>query len=189
MPMPMYSVPLIGEDWKPVWRQHPDLGPDMDVAVLPFSDRRDEALITSWTPPTAPRKHPGVKWPPLSAGQDVFIVGYPIGLVTGSLLPLWMRGTIASEPLMGHEVDGKVRPLMIVDARTREGSSGSAVMRSLPEGTIVWKTDGTRGITYGSNSEIIGVYSGRTRSDSDLGYVWRIPKVDPICTDGVPSTI
>jgi hypothetical protein len=90
--------------------------------------------------------------------------------------------------MMGHEIDGQPRPLMIVDARTREGSSGSAVMRHRSDGTLVAGTDGSLKIMRGTNSEIIGVYSGRTHSDSDLGYVWRIDEVDPICTDGVLGT-
>jgi hypothetical protein len=63
------------------------------------------------------------------------------------------------------------------------------VIRHCPEGTLVTKTDGSRGITLGPHSEIVGVYSGRTHPDSDLGYAWRIDDVDTICTDGVPGTI
>lgn len=187
--LPIYTFPLIGEDWKPRWLEHPDLRGDMDVAVVPFTDTRGDALITAWSPPAENPANLGVKWPQMSAGDDVFIVGYPLGLVSGPLLPLWMRGTIASEPTMGHEVDGKIRPLMIVDARTRMGSSGSAVMRYRRDGMLVMTTDGMPRLTRGGHSQIIGVYSGRTHKDSDLGFVWRMDEVDPICTDGVPGAI
>ena len=43
--------------------------------------------------------------------------------------------------------------------------------------------DGQRG-----GRELVGVYSGRTHKDSDLGFVWRIDEVDVICTDGVAGT-
>lgn len=187
MPMPMYSLPLIGEDWKPVWKQHPDFGAAVDVAVIQFN-RDDRSLISSWKQSTSDNGQVGVKWPTLAPGQDVFIVGYPDGLVTGPMLPLWMRGTIASEPAMGLEVDGDSYPAMLIDARTRKGSSGSAVMRHRREDTLVKKTDGTYGLTIGSHSELVGVYSGRTHKDSDLGFVWRIDEVDVICTDGVAGT-
>lgn len=191
MRMPMYSIPLIvGEigDEKPLWKEHPELGSDMDVAVLPFVDNRGDALITSWKPPVNEPAPDGMIWPPLSAGQDIFIIGHPLGMASGPLLPLWMRGTIASEPSMGHNVGGETLPLMVIDARTRSGSSGSVVIRHRPDGTLIKKADETYGVTVGSHSEILGVYSGRTHSDSDLGYVWRIDEVDEVCRRGVPGS-
>ncbi|MEE6167673.1 MULTISPECIES: trypsin-like peptidase domain-containing protein [unclassified Mycolicibacterium] len=188
MPLPMYQLPLIGEDWKPVWKQHPDFGPDVDVAVIPFNDIADRALISAWKQPTNDNIEVGVKWPDLGPGQDVFIVGYPDALVTGPMLPLWMRGTIASEPAMGIQEAGDFFPAMLIDARTRKGSSGSAVMRHRADSTFVMKTDGTYGFTIGSHSELVGVYTGRTHKESDLGYVWRIDEVDVICKKGVPGT-
>jgi hypothetical protein len=136
MPMPMYSLPLVGEDWKPLWKQHPDYGAEVDVAVMQFN-RDDRALISAWKQPPTDNSQAGIKWPTLAPCQDVFIVGYPDGLVTGPMLPLWMRGTIASEPAMGLEVDGNFFPAMLIDARTRRGSSGSAVMRHGAEDTLV----------------------------------------------------
>lgn len=188
IPMPVYLVPLIGENWKPLWKQHPDYGAEMDVAVVQFN-RDHRALISSWQKRATDNSTPGIKWPTLAPGQDVFIVGYPDGLVTGPMLPLWMRGTMASEPAMGLELDGKFLPAMLIDARTRRGSSGSAVMRHRAEDTLVRRTDGTYGLTFGANSELVGVYSGRTHKDSDLGFVWRIDEVDVICEEGVPGTV
>lgn len=189
MLLPIYDIPLLAEDWKPVWRQHPTHGADVDVAVIPFKDSRGDALISPWEPPQSKPDPRSIQWPYLTAGQDVFIIGHPLGLVSGPLLPLWMRGTIASEPALGHYVDGKGLPLMLVDARTRKGSSGSAVIRHVPGGTLTKCVDGTTGITIGSHSELLGVYSGRTHTDSDLGYVWRIDEVDTICRAGVRGTI
>src|ERR1700677_110516 len=93
-----YLVPLIGEDWRPIWTQHPQLGGDMDVAVVPFNPPAD-TMIKSWES-TAPRTGPEeAPWPQLSPAQDVFIIGYPYKLSVGPLLPLWVRGTVASDPL------------------------------------------------------------------------------------------
>jgi hypothetical protein len=179
-------LPLIGDDWQPIWKQHPTLGADVDVAVLSLNITDDNVLVTPWTPPIAGALEPdALKWPNLAAGQDVFVIGYPDSLSTGPLFPLWIRGTISSEPYFGHTVDGKILPLMLVDARTRTGQSGSAVMRHKPEGTLAQRVDGRPGITPRAHSQIIGVYSGRTSDESDLGYVWRIDEVDEICRDGV----
>lgn len=96
-----------------------------------------------------------------------------------------MRGTIASEPSIGHSVEGKSLPLMFVDACTRSGSSGSAVIRHRPDGTITQKADGSWGVTTGAQSELLGAYSVRRQRDSGLGYVWSIHEVDPICYEGM----
>jgi hypothetical protein len=62
-------------------------------------------------------------------------------------------------------------------------------MRHRAEDTLVKKTDNSYGLTIGSHSELVGVYSSRTHKDSDLGFVWRIDEVDAICKDGVNGTI
>lgn len=183
----IYLIPLIGEDWHPIWMQHPIYGPDMDVAVLAFNLTDDQLLATPWKSPVT---DPGeILWPNLAPGQDVFVLGYPNALTTGPMFPLWIRGSIASEPYFGFNMSGKVLPLMLIDARTRKGQSGSAVIRHKPEGMLVQRReDGTHGITTGAHSQVVGVYSGRTSKESDLGFVWRIDEVDRICREGVPGT-
>jgi hypothetical protein len=187
MRLQIMLLALIEEDWQPKWKQHPTLGPDMDVATLPLNITDDQLLLTAW-PSSSPDRvlDPGeLRWPELGAGQDVFVVGYPDALTTGPLFPLWIRGTIASEPRFGYSVGGRDLPLMLVDARTRRGQSGSAVMRHRAEGTMVNRVDGRAGVTDRPHSELAGVYSGRTSDESDLGYVWRMDEVDVICRDGV----
>jgi hypothetical protein len=184
-----FLVPLIGKDWKPIWRQHSTFGADMDVAVLPFNPTDDSVLAIPWTTPLVEaREDDEAPWPNLTAGQDVFVVGYPDALTTGPMFPLWIRGSIASEPHFGFTVANKHLPLMLVDARTRRGQSGSAVMRHRPEGTVVTRVDGELGVTQAPVSQIIGVYSGRTSDESDLGFVWRMDEVEVICREGIQGT-
>lgn len=183
-----YLVPLIGEDWRPIWRQHPTLGPDMDVGVVPFT-APPNTVIMSWetTPPrTAPEEAP---WPRLSPAQDVFIVGYPYRLSVGPLLPLWIRGTVASDPAFGYDDGENSYPLWLIDARTRSGQSGAPVIRFRPPGSLVMRNDGQLGRGISSDSDLLGVYSGRTSNESDLGFVWRIDEVDEICRNGVQGTV
>jgi hypothetical protein len=147
-------------------------------------------MIMSWER-TAPRTGPEqAPWPSqIFPGEDVFIVGYPYRITVGPILPLWIRGTVASDPIFGYSAGGKSYPLWLVDARTRRGQSGAAVMRYRPPGTIVFRNDGVPGRTPWPDSDLLGVYSGRTSDESDLGFVWAMDEVDQICREGVPGTV
>ncbi len=183
-----HIIPLIGENWKPIWMQHPELGGDMDVAVVPFSAPPD-SMVQSWEKSPRRPEPEATPWPQLSAGQDVFIIGYPYGLSIGPLLPLWIRGTVASDPAFGYQASGKSYPLWLIDARTRPGNSGAPVLRHRLPATPVIRNDNLPAITRGSDSDLVGVYSGRTSDESDLGFVWHIDEVDEICRRGVYGTI
>lgn len=183
-----FRVPLIGEDWKPLWKQHPDYGGDVDVALQTIKFDDDD-LVYPWRYPVSETEPGATKWPNLAPAQDVFVVGYPYALSIGPLFPLWIRGTIASDTHLGVVVDGKQLPLLLVDARTRTGQSGSVVIRHVPEGTLVPTMGNSVGITSRPQSQIVGVYSGRTSDDSDLGYVWPIAEVEEICRNGASGTI
>lgn len=182
-------VPLLDEDWNPVWKQHAVLGGDMDVVDVPF-DPPDEVTIMSWEkegPRTDPAQAP---WPiQLFPGEDVFVVGYPDRLSVGPIIPLWIRGTIASDPLFPYSAGGKSYPLWLIDARTRRGQSGAPVMRYRPPGAPVFRNDGQLARTIWPDSQLLGVYSGRTSDESDLGFVWSIDEVDKICRNGVPGSV
>jgi hypothetical protein len=185
--MPVYNVELLDEDWKPLWLQHPHYGPQMDVAAIALTNLMEKVLAVPWEPPKAD----GSLWTEIAPGDDVLVIGYPYGLSSGPLLPLWIRGTIATEPALGFRVDGETMPLMLIDARTRKGQSGSAVMRRCPRGTTVFTEgeDKVQGYLLGSRSELVGVYSGRTSDESDLGYVWPVGEIDVICRAGVAGTL
>lgn len=183
-----FLISLIGENWAPLWKQHPVHGGDVDVAVqaVKFDD---SDLVYPWRSPSQETELGATKWSNLAPAQDVFVVGYPYALSTGPLFPLWIRGTIASDTHFGAVVDGKQLPLILVDARTRTGQSGSVVIRHIPEGTVVPTVGNSLGITARPQSQIVGVYSGRTSDESDLGYVWPIAEVEAICRNGMTGTI
>lgn len=185
--MPVYNIELLDEDWNPLWLQHPRYGAQMDVAVMAVTNLVEKVFAVPWEP----SKADGSIWEAVGAGDDVLVIGYPYGLSSGPLLPLWIRGTIATEPMLGFRVDGELLPLMLIDARTRKGQSGSAVIRRLPRGATVFAEGGQRveGFTLGPRSELVGVYSGRTSDESDLGYVWPVDEIDVICRSGVAGTL
>jgi hypothetical protein len=182
--MAEYLLPLIDEELQPTWLEHPQLGGDMDVGVLELNSVPDDVLVIPWE--NATQNSGDVGWQLLAPGQDVFILGYPFSLSTGPRFPLWMRGTIASHPGLAWEIDDKSLPLLLVDARTRKGQSGAAVIRHRPDRTLIVMPDGSLQRTIGPLSEILGVYSGRTNDESDLGFVWALEHVDVICRQGVP---
>lgn len=191
VPMMTILLPLINDDWTPKWRQHKRYGGRVDVAVLPIDDLTERAFLLSWSLDEAHNVPPGdllpIQWPQLGAGDDVFIVGYPYSLTSALSLPLWIRGTVASDPMFGFAWAGEEMPLFLIDARSREGQSGSAVLRRMPAGRMLMRPDGKPGMTVGISSRIEGVYSGRINDESDLGFVWPMRVVDAICGDGAPG--
>lgn len=107
--------------------------------------------------------------------QDVLIVGYPFGLITGSPSPVWKRGTLAIDPTYDpHDV-----PKTYVNATTRPGMSGSVVIaRHVVVMADYMKKDGTLAETmlYEELHLVLGLYSGRVDDkleQAQLGIVWK----------------
>jgi hypothetical protein len=121
----------------------------------------------------------------------LFVVGYPYGLQSGIDLPLWIRGTISSEPAFYWRSKlGQELPLFLVDGRTREGQSGAPVIFFRPPNTLFLTPERTISYTIGTQSKLLGVYSGRAYAEdgsgsSDLGFCWRIGEVNIICREQV----
>ena len=78
-------------DAPPKWLEHPRLGRRMDVVALPLRvPSKEDVLYVPWKP-----KPDSKLW----VTEDVSIVGYPYGLNSNNL-PIWVRGTVASEPAL-----------------------------------------------------------------------------------------
>jgi hypothetical protein len=75
--------------------------------------------------------------------------------------------------------------IFLVDARTRSGQSGAAVLIINQPYTPIPKGDGTFGYSQWPSSRLDGVCTGRINSNSDLGFVWRIEAIDYLCRNGV----
>ena len=177
---------------KPAWKEHPLHRHRLDVVALDVEDtfsrdrhvfnavndikRFDERLVGRVT-------------------DDVFVVGYPLGL-SGSrsergAMPIYKRSSIASEPLLDY--DG--RPRVLIDCRTYSGMSGSPVVVSR---SGIWMPEGkmTGDSVIGTVENLFGVYSGRLsvpgwlESDgvSEIGVVWKSRTIDEVVDQGVPGT-
>ena len=154
---------------KPLWYVHPQHTNQIDVVALPIKPQVEPewyAINRLYSFDLA-----------LHIGQDVFVLGYPFGIGPGGY-PIWKRGSIASEP----EVFSPTQRFMLVDTASREGMSGSPVIRrswgmhTMANGDTL--TDG------GFGTKFVGVYSGRLATndplDAQLGLVWPAALVEEI---------
>jgi hypothetical protein len=152
---------LRDEDGRPRWLVHPHFGNKVDVVAIPLIVSDEVELF-----PINALKSDDLA---VVVGMDVFVVGYPYGL-SATELPVWKRGSIASEP----EVADGAQQYILIDTASRPGMSGSPVIR---------RSYGTHLMSNGSSTmgdplktKFVGVYSGRLTSvdplDAQLGMMW-----------------
>jgi hypothetical protein len=170
IPWDTFLFPLIDDAGEPLYLEHP-LGSNVDIAALPV------------------QLHPQVV-PfflneyafddiPLHPGQDVFIIGYPLGLIPGTPLPIWKRGSIASEPLV--PIDGLKK--VFVDTASRPGMSGSFV---IARHSGIFTPPGKTTV-FGTARQLLGIYSGRlapSETKAQLGIVWRKEEITRTVREG-----
>ncbi len=118
---------------------------------------------------------------------EVFILGYPKGLTKQGVLPVWKKGSVASEPLFNVMDDA---PAFFVDAVTRDGMSGSPVIYFGDD--ITDQFGRTRDLDRRGEAWLIGVYGGREgvtaeEIDMALGRVWHRRLLDEIFFQQVPG--
>ena len=163
------QLPLLDDEDTPLWWVHPRYKSSVDVALLPLPHiahaemypinemESDELLV--------------------QVGHEVFVLGYPYGLSQAGF-PIWKRGSIASEP---HIVTDE-QPYILIDTASRQGMSGSPVLRR-SWGLHFFEKDGfSMGDKY--KTLFLGVYSGRLQTkdplDAQLGMMWPAFYVDEI---------
>jgi hypothetical protein len=120
------SLPLYNPELVPLWEEHPD-GPKVDVAIYPLRLGLEKHF--HFVDIASAEDDVDIKE---MIAKDVFILGYPFsrdemkegfGEDAPFYLPVWKRGTIASEPTVQL---GKRR--LLIDSLSRPGMSGSPVM-------------------------------------------------------------
>ena len=176
----------------PAWREHPDFRHRVDVVALDVTDtflRDVHAFNVVNQIKRFDKRFCG------DVTDDVFVVGYPFGL-SGSTyqpgaLPLYKRGSIASEPSVSF---GEL-PRLLIDCRTYKGMSGSPVVVAHRG---MWRPDGefSDNTVIGTVENLLGCYSGRldrrsaTASEgvSEIGVVWKWQAVEDVVERGVQGT-
>lgn len=149
------------------WLEHTN-GRNIDVVILPLSNKGNDISINHFD---LNLKNTDMIATP---AMPVSIIGYPLGIATGGVFPIWKTGHIASDPDLNY---GNL-PVFLIDATTRGGMSGSPVILRLSGN---YKTRNGNTILAGGQSTLfMGVYSGRTHNDSELGLVWRPEIIDEI---------
>lgn len=153
--------PLYDEHDQPLWREHPTLGSQADFVTLPLT-RKDGISEYPYD-----LQHLG---PAIMVGPSDYlsVIGFPFGMTAGGVFPVWATGFMASEP----DVDYNDLPIMLVDCRSRQGQSGSAVIAFRSAGAVAME-DGSSAMFSGPVFKFLGIYSGRINAESDLGIVWK----------------
>ncbi len=136
-------------------------------------------------------------------GGELYIIGYPFGIRTGEILPIWKRGTIASEP--NYQPFGL--DMFYIDATTKPGMSGSPVFASeirqfykvdkeISQAINKWEKseldplDVVRMMKNDEFNEVrrrahkfVGIYSGgiiHGDNDPQIGIVWKRKLIDEL---------
>ncbi len=153
------KVPLRDSENRPLWLYHPVHRGCVDVVAVPLGKEYSEFVSPINELPVEPLS--------VRIGMDVYVLGFPFGPNPPSL-PVWKRGSIASEP----EIVRLAENYYLVDTASRPGMSGAPViLRSYG----IHLTDSGPSIKTKPGSKFFGVYSGRLHARDDeaqLGRVW-----------------
>ncbi len=175
----LFSIFLYKDDTyeNPLWYVHPDKGYLIDVVAIPLEKKEIIPEHIKIFPIN--NYNFDCDYDPIPA-DDVYILGYPFNITGDIELPIWKRGTIASEP--GIDIDNL--PKIYVDTATRSGMSGSPVIM---QRTGIHGYDGVKmkgQEIIGTIRNFIGIYSGRIGAENEfkaqLGIIWNKKVIEEI---------
>jgi hypothetical protein len=116
----------------------------------------------------------------LRVADEVFILGFPYSITGGGSLPIWKRGSVATEP----DIDYEDLPKFFIDTASKSGMSGSPVIfrrfgiHGAEDGTLRFNS------RIGEIRGFVGIYSGRITGESEfdaqLGIVWKKEVIEEI---------
>ncbi len=166
------------------WYVHPDYRHKVDVVAIPLNIPIAEAPLIS---AMAINNIEGIPDLEVAVSTSVFILGHPLGIGSNGPrpLPVWKRGSVASEPDLPW--DGL--PCMLIDSATREGMSGAPVI-VYHRGLGYPKAGGQLGGAKIAGGRFVGVYSSRLAGnmfDAQIGQVWNAKLVAEIIDAKVPG--
>jgi hypothetical protein len=157
--VPRVEPILIGG--QPLWIEHPTLGERADFVALPLTQLNDVEISPYDLNNTGPDIFVG-------PADSLSVIGFPFGIQAGGSLAVWATGFMASEP----DINLGNLPVFLIDCRSRQGQSGSAVI-AYRSGGMVAMANGGSAAFGGPVYKFLGIYSGRINQESDLGIVWK----------------
>jgi hypothetical protein len=115
-----------------------------------------------------------------ATGSECIVVGYPLRSDYKPYLPIWRRGSFATEP----DIPLDNKPVFLIDDQTSKGMSGSPVIQRT-FGPLAKLVEGEWHIEPDNvvSSRLIGVYGGRAHDKDDIGpigYAWYANRIDRI---------
>lgn len=163
------TEPLFDINENPCWFEHPFLKCKADFVALKLNNLINVDLY----PYHLDADDPLLKLHPTDI---VSVIGFPFGFTASGFnvekkLAIWATGFIATDT----DIDYSDLPIFLIDCRTREGQSGSAVVHHRNGG--VFNIDSGFEISNNFVTKLLGIYSGRINKDSDLGLVWKIQAI------------
>ena len=164
--------PILDADENPLWKEHPRHGKNVDFVALPLTNLDNVELYSYDLNNTGPDVFIG-------PADSLSVVGFPFGIQAGGSLAVWATGFMASEP----DIDFNGLPVFLIDCRSRQGQSGSAVIARRSGGSLAMQ-DGRTVVFSGPVTKFLGIYSGRINTESDLGIVWKASAIKEL-VDGL----
>jgi hypothetical protein len=131
-----------------IWFQHPQKS-DFDVGVINFSVLVDRCELKGINQVALQNDMA------IEIGNQVFVLGYPLGFQHFMETPIWKRGVIASEP---HLETPQSRNRVVIDAATRQGMSGAPVI--MREKTH-YLSEKRKIVRHANATRFIGIYASR----------------------------
>ena len=164
--LPLYNGDGDPNSDNPLWRTFTISGSSSfryaDVAVLPLAELGLASLY-----PISMENKDQIKTSPCSRAS---VVGFPGARRSYKFFPIFVTGYVASEPELPYDD----MPIMLVNATTTDGMSGSPVFQ-IEDGSYQ-NQNGATVYNAGRFSKFLGIYSGR------------IPEVSLASLTGEPGT-
>lgn len=166
-------LPLFRPDGSPFWIEHPRFGASADLVAMNLTWGGDVTRFPYYMNLELDR--PGLLVDP---AEPVSVIGFPFGLSSFGRFPIWTTGFLAQElQLIRPE-----NPVFLIDCRSRQGQSGSAVVAYRTSNFRTRSEDGRARITLNGPPiwEFLGIYAGRINAQSDLGRVWHASAIQEV---------
>lgn len=164
-------IEIYGKNEEELWIEHPIYKHKADFVAVKIDDIVDLKNSGIHVTLFDINKTLGIS---LDPSESISVIGFPFGKSAGEnekqYYPIWLNGFIASEMSINYNN----LPVFLIDARTREGQSGSPVWAIRDKGVFV-HNDKT--LYYDNVSEFLGIYSSRINEKADIGYVWKASAV------------